>query len=162
MKLLFICTHNRCRSILAEAISNHVGGGRITAVSAGSSPQGQVHPLSLKYLDEHQVPTDGLCSQSWNEFESFNPDAVLTLCASAAKESCPIWFGDSVQVFWGLTDPSKIEPAVAGTDDVQRASFNNTIDILTRRINALLESDMASLHGDLLKNKLEQIATEIH
>ena len=147
---------------MAEAISNHVGGGRITAVSAGSSPQGQVHPLSLKYLDEHQVPTDGLCSQSWNEFESFNPDAVLTLCASAAKESCPIWFGDSVQVFWGLTDPSKIDPSVAGTDDAQRASFNNTIDILTRRINALLESDMASLHGDLLKNKLEQIATEIH
>ena len=157
MKLLFICTHNRCRSILAEAISNYVGGGKITAVSAGSSPQGQVHPLSLKYLDDHQIPTDGLRSQSWNEFESFNPDAVLTLCASAAKESCPIWFGDSVQVYWGLSDPS-----VAATDDAQRASFNNTIDILTRRINALLESNMASLHGDILKNKLDQIATEIH
>ena len=106
MKLLFICTHNRCRSILAEAITNHVSDGRIVAVSAGSAPQGEVHPMSLKYLDEHGVSLEGLSSQSWDDYENFSPDAILTLCDSAAQESCPVWFDHSVQVHWGLSDPS--------------------------------------------------------
>jgi arsenate reductase len=157
MKLLFICTHNRCRSILAEAIAAHISDQKITAKSAGSSPQGEVHPLTLKYLAEHQIPTDGLCSQSWDEFEDFKPDAILTLCDSAAKETCPVWFDHSTQVHWGLSDPSK----EAIDDGRQRLSFDRTINILERRIRALVEADPASLAGDGLSQTLSQIATQI-
>ena len=87
MKVLYICTHNRCRSILSEAITNHVAGDVITAKSAGSQPAGEVHPLSLKYLNEAGIPTEGLQSQSWDEFEAFAPDLVITVCDSAAGES---------------------------------------------------------------------------
>ena len=157
MKLLFICTHNRCRSILAEAITNHVAGYRITAVSGGSSPQGMVHPLSLKYLEEHQISIDGLKSQSWTEFEDFKPDAIITLCDSAAQEACPVWFDSVIQVHWGLEDPSK-----GDTDEVnQRHSFNNTIRILERRVQRLLESDLPSLNGIGLQNTLREIANQI-
>ena len=82
MKLLFICTHNRCRSILSEAIANHIGGDKLTAASAGSSPQGEVHPLTLKYLSEKGIDTSNLNSQSWHDFEDFKPDVVLTMCDS--------------------------------------------------------------------------------
>ena len=157
MKLLFICTHNRCRSILAEAIANHVGGPNIVAASAGSSPQGVVHPLSLKYLQEHQISIDGLKSQSWSEFEGFNPDAILTLCDSPAQEACPAWFGSSVQVHWGLEDPSKGD----GDELQQRQLFNNTIEILERRVKSLLEHDLSSLSGASLKDTLQGIATKI-
>ncbi|MGK0374101.1 MAG: arsenate reductase [Arenicella sp.] len=157
MKLLFICTHNRCRSILAEAIARHVSGTKIIAKSAGSSPQGEVHPLTLKYLAEHQIPIDGLLSQSWDQFEDFNPDAILTLCDSAANESCPVWFDNSVQVHWGLSDPSK----EAADEGRQRILFDNTISILERRIRALLEADRASLAGDGLSQTLSRIAAQI-
>lgn len=159
IKLLFICTHNRCRSILAEAIANHIGGDAIQAASAGSSPQGQVHPLSLKYLAEHGVRTDGLCSQSWDEFEHFSPDAVLTLCDSAAQETCPVWFGKLVQVHWGLSDPSAIDTM---GDDSERESFNKTINILERRIRALLDSDVNVSDREALRATLSQIAVNIN
>lgn len=157
MKLLFICTHNRCRSILAEAITNHVAGHRITAASAGSSPQGAVHPLSLKYLQQHQIPIDGLKSQSWGEFEEFNPDAILTLCDSAAQEACPVWFKSTIQVHWGLQDPSKSE-----VDELQQQQlFNNTISILERRVKLLLECDFSSLSGTHLSQALQDIAQQV-
>ncbi len=158
MKLLFICTHNRCRSILAEAITRKLGKGRITAASAGSSPQGEVHPLSLQYLAEHDIDTDGLQSQSWDDFEEFVPDAVLTLCDSAAKESCPVWFDDLVQVHWGLADPSKS----IGVADEQQRRFSDTIEVIQRRIEALLEHDVENLKGHDLSSVLSQIATQIH
>ena len=107
MKLLFICTHNRCRSILAEAISNHLANGKIIARSAGSSPAGEVHPLSIQFLQEKGIATDHCQSQSCNDFADFEPDAVITLCDSAASEACPVWFGNAAQVHWGLRDPSK-------------------------------------------------------
>lgn len=158
MKLLFICTHNRCRSILAEAITNHVANGKITAMSAGSSPEGAVHPLSLHYLNEHQIQTDGLESQSWDEFEHFAPDAILTMCDSAAAETCPIWFDNSVQVHWGLQDPSRTN----GGPAEQRASFKRTIHIIEQRIQRLLENDISVLKGAELKQKLESIAAQVH
>ncbi|MFQ3245533.1 MAG: arsenate reductase [Arenicella sp.] len=157
MKLLFICTHNRCRSILAEAIVRHISDATIIAKSAGSSPQGEVHPLTLKYLNEHKISTHGLCSQSWAQFEDYNPDAILTLCDSAAQESCPVWFEQSVQVHWGLTDPSK----EVVDEDRQRALFDSTISLLERRIRALLEVGQASLAGDGLRSRLNQIAAQI-
>jgi len=158
MKLLFICTHNRCRSILAEAIVRHISDATIIAQSAGSSPRGEVHPLTLKYLNEHKISTDGLDSKSWDQFEDYNPDAILTLCDSAAKESCPVWFEQSVQVHWGLSDPSK----EVVDESRQRALFDDTISILERRIRALLEADQASLAGDALPATLRQIAAQIH
>ncbi len=157
MKLLFICTHNRCRSILAEAITNHVAEGRIQAASAGSSPQSEVHPKSLQYLTEHNIPTDGLSSQSWNDFEGFSPDAILTLCDTAAQESCPVWFDHSVLVHWGLADPS----SQVCDEEQQRQSFNHTIDVIGRRINRLLEEDLNLLSGPALQTQLNEIARQI-
>lgn len=134
MKLLFICTHNRCRSILAEAITNHLADGSLIARSAGSQPAGEVHPLTLKYLAEAGISTDGLCSQSWNEHEGFAPDVVITVCDSAAGEQCPVWFGNSAKVHWGLPDPSR----VTGTEAEVKAAFRNVMNTLEKRIKALL------------------------
>jgi len=135
MKLLFICTHNRCRSILAEAVTNYYGKGQILAKSAGSQPAGEVHPLSLKYLQKKGIPTEGLCSQSWDEHEAWQADVVITVCDSAANEACPLWFGQSLKVHWGLADPSKLE----GTEEDVEQAFIKTIDLLIHRIETLLK-----------------------
>lgn len=134
MKILYICTHNRCRSILCEAITN-ASHGNLDARSAGSQPVGEVHPLSLKYLGERGYKTEGLRSQSWDEFEDYAPDLVVTVCDSAAGESCPVYFGQSLKVHWGLEDPSKLE----GTDNEKASAFNRTMDIIEKRVLALAE-----------------------
>ena len=138
MKILYICTHNRCRSILSEAITNQVAQGKaackITAKSAGSQPVGEVHPLSIKYLQEAGISTDGLCSQSWNEFEQFAPDLVVTVCDSAASETCPVWFGKSLKVHWGLVDPSKLQ----GTEAQIAEAFRVTIEQIKQRVEQLV------------------------
>ena len=154
MKILYICTHNRCRSILSEAITNHFASdevetqNRIEAKSAGSQPSGEVHPLSLKYLQEAGIATDGLKSQSWDEFEDFAPDVVVTVCDSAAGESCPVWFGNSIKIHWGLTDPSKMaESAHSEKESSEKESseeeiaqaFQNTIEEIKQRVLALKE-----------------------
>lgn len=131
MKILYICTHNRCRSILSEAVTNHRAGEHITARSAGSQPAGAVHPLSLRYLDEAGYPTAGLRSQSWDGFEDFAPDVVITLCDSAAGEACPVWFGQAIKLHWGLSDPSKLEPEQAAD------AFRQTIAQIEARVDAL-------------------------
>lgn len=133
MKILYICTHNRCRSILSEAITNHYSNDCIQARSAGSQPSGQVHPLSIKYLAEAGISTSGLQSQSWDEFEAFAPDIVVTVCDSAAGESCPIWFGQSLKIHWGLADPSKL----SGSDELIAKAFRDTIGIIRERVSAL-------------------------
>lgn len=162
MKLLFICTHNRCRSILAEAISNHVANPHIRAASAGSSPEGVVHPLSLYYLSERGVSTQGLQSESWHDYENYHPDAVITLCESAAQEVCPVWFGNTVQAHWGLDDPSKNED----NENAHAAAFKGTIDILERRIRSLLDmlstSENKVLNSQQLETALAQLAVEIN
>ncbi|CCU72168.1 arsenate reductase ArsC [Thalassolituus oleivorans] len=134
MKILYICTHNRCRSILSEAVTNHLSQGEIEARSAGSQPSGEVHPLSLKYLAEAGISTTGLKSQSWDEFEDFAPDLVVTVCDSAAGETCPVWFGKSLKVHWGLEDPSKLD----GTEEEKAAAFRHTIRLIEERVQALL------------------------
>ena len=158
IKLLFICTHNRCRSILAEAITNDLAKGRITASSAGSTPQGAVHPLSIQFLNERGIATEQLSSQSWNEFEDLAPHAILTMCDNAAAESCPLWFDRSVQVHWGLADPSKdISDEIA-----TKKAFDRTMDIIERRINTLLESDLNELEGHKLHHRLTEIAAQVN
>lgn len=133
MKILYICTHNRCRSILSEAISNHFAGDVIQARSAGSQPAGEVHPLSIRFLAEAGIPTEGLASKSWDTLESFAPDLVITVCDAAAGESCPLWFGKSLKVHWGLSDPSKRE----GTEDEVASAFRETIEQIRERVEQL-------------------------
>jgi arsenate reductase len=134
MKVLYICTHNRCRSILSEAITNQFADGKIVAKSAGSQPVGEVHPLSIKYLQEAGISTAGLRSQSWDEFEAFEPDLVVTVCDSAAGETCPLWFGKSLKVHWGLADPSKLQ----GSDEQIADAFRATIEQIKQRVQQLL------------------------
>ncbi len=151
MKVLYLCTHNRCRSILSEAITNHYGGGRITARSAGSHPSGEVHPLSLRYLAESGIPTQGLKSQAWDELKDFAPDIVITVCNSAAGESCPLWFGHALKLHWGLADPSAFSGSALEVDE----AFRHTIAIIKERLEvlkALCELDK-SLWSEYLKNQ---------
>ncbi len=157
MKILYICTHNRCRSILSEAITNHVSFAQaqvsIQAKSAGSQPAGEVHPLSIQYLQEAGVSTAGLASQSWDELEEFAPDMVVTVCDSAAGESCPVWFGKSVKVHWGLTDPSKVE----GSDEEKAQAFRETIAEIQRRVTELLALADKELSQEELRSALNKL-----
>ncbi|MEC9319363.1 MAG: arsenate reductase ArsC [Pseudomonadota bacterium] len=156
MKVLYICTHNRCRSILSEAITNHFASDHIQAKSAGSQPAGEVHPLSLRYLNEAGIPTDGLQSQSWDEFEDFKPDVVITVCDSAAGEACPVWFGQSIKVHWGLADPSKLE----GSEEEIAAAFRDCIKEIKHRVSQLQGIAVQSLEREQLKNALNQLGAQ--
>jgi arsenate reductase len=156
MKILYICTHNRCRSILSEAITNHLAGERIIAKSAGSQPAGAVHPLSLKYLSEAGINIDDLRSQSWDDFADFGADIVITVCDSAAGESCPLWFGDSVKVHWGLSDPSKLQ----GTDAELAQAFKATIDEISQRVIQLLTIDVDINDKAALKQALAKLGAK--
>ena len=153
MKILYICTHNRCRSILSEAITNHVAGETIVAKSAGSQPSGEVHPLSIKYLKEAGISTEGLQSQSWDELEDFKPDIVITVCDSAAGEACPVWFGNSVKVHWGLEDPSKVE----GSEEYKASAFRDCIAEISDRVNNLRIIADKNLTQSELKEELSKI-----
>ncbi len=154
MKILFICTHNRCRSILSEAITNHLSDGALQAYSAGSQPVGEVHPLTLKYLQAAKISTHGLCSKSWDDFESNQPDIVVTVCDNAAKEACPVWFGDTIKLHWGLSDPSKIE----GSEEELASAFTNTMQIIENRVRALQAIDTQNLDKHQQFDKLQKIA----
>ena len=131
MKLLFICTHNRCRSILCEAIASQRGAGVIHAASAGSAPVDAVHPLTLRYLEERGYSTAGLRSQSWHDLEGFEPDRVITVCDSAAGEACPLWMGEVERQHWGLPDPSRIE----GDEVAIRSAFMAVIDRIEAKVD---------------------------
>ena len=131
MKLLFICTHNRCRSILSEAITNQRARGILTAASAGSAPVDAVHPLTLRFLQERGYDTAGLASQSWADLEAFEPDRVITVCDTAAGEACPLWMSDVERVHWGLPDPSRVN----GDDETVRAAFMAVIDRIERKVD---------------------------
>ncbi|GAA0859487.1 arsenate reductase ArsC [Aliiglaciecola litoralis] len=127
MKILYICTHNRCRSILSEAITNQIASGIIEARSAGSQPAGVVHPLSLKYLEQCGYAIQGLQSQSWDDFANFHPDVVVTVCDSAAGETCPLYFNDSLTVHWGLKDPSKVDGSEAQIEQAFLACISEIV-----------------------------------
>ena len=139
MKLLFICTHNRCRSILSEAITNQRARGILTAASAGSAPVDAVHPLTLRFLQERGYDTAGLASQSWVDLESFEPNRVITVCDTAAGEACPLWMSDVEKMHWGLPDPSRVD----GDDETVRAAFMAVID----RIELKVDEWMGEVHA---------------
>ena len=149
--LLILCTGNSARSILAEALFNALGDGRVRAVSAGSNPAGAVNPHALAVLAAHGVEARGLRSKSWDEFAG--PDApvvdgVITVCDSAAAETCPIWPGAPVRAHWGLPDPAGIEP-----EDAARAAFETTFQSIKARVSAVMAqqdlSDPAALESAL-------------
>lgn len=156
MKILYICTHNRCRSILSEAITNSIAGELIVAKSAGSQPAGEVHPLSLKYLKHTGYSIEGLQSQSWDDFEGFSPDVVVTVCDSAAGEACPVYFSNSLKVHWGLSDPSK----VTGDDAQIEQSFLACIDEIARRVHKLKEIAAKGLDKTQLKAALVAVGAQ--
>ncbi len=135
--LLFLCTGNSARSIIAEAILRHRGGERFTACSAGSHPVGAVNPFALELLVSRAIPTEGLRSKSWDEFSGENAAAVgivITVCDNAARETCPIWPGAPISAHWGIPDPAIVE----GNEAMRRAAFDSAYMALNDRISALL------------------------
>ena len=157
MKLLFICTHNRCRSILGEAIANFEGKGLITAKSAGSQPSGQVHPLTLHYLELHGFSTDGLRSKSWDELEDFNPDYAITVCDSAAREACPLWMGKAKKIHWGLADPSRLAGEETKIVDEAFSRIIRTLAARIGKISAMLEMGIAT-DSEEMQTQLKRLA----
>ena len=153
MKIFYICTHNRCRSILSEAISNQLGNGIIQAFSAGSQPAGEVHPLSIKYLAVKGYSVKGLRSQSWDEFESEQPDIVITVCDSAAEETCPTRFGNTIKVHWPLADPSKLK---GSEQDIENAFFD-AINTIEQRVQKLLAIDFDNLPAQDKQSAIQRI-----
>ena len=154
MNLLFICTHNRCRSILSEAISRKLAKGIFNVASAGSHPADAPHPLTLKYLEKASYSTEGLKSKSWNDLGNFSPDIVITVCDSAAGESCPLWLGSVPKVHWGLPDPSKVE----GSDEKIEVAFNKVIYEIERRINLLLKQNPENKSVEEIVTLMKEIA----
>lgn len=146
LNVLFLCTHNSARSILAEGLLNHLGGGRFRAFSAGSSPRPnqQPNPLALQVLREAGVATEGLRSKSWDEFEGPQAprmDLVITVCDNAAGEVCPFWPGQPAKAHWGYADPS----AVAGSEAERLDAFRATRDALRSRLAQLVALPAESL-----------------
>jgi arsenate reductase len=153
MNLLYVCTHNRCRSILSEALTNHLAGGLLTAYSAGSQPVGEVHPLSVKYLQERGLNTAGLASKSWSDQSIPKPDLVFTVCDSAANESCPLWLGDCPIFHWGLPDPSKLD----GTEAQVRDAFFSVMDDIEKRVMQLLAAEVHTMPADQLTTTVNEL-----
>lgn len=152
--VLFLCTGNSARSILAEAILNKEGGCRFRAFSAGSFPKGEVHPAALNLLRELGYPTDGLRSKSWDEFaaESAPPlDFIFTVCDNAAGEVCPIWPGKPVTAHWGIEDPAAVEAWR------QRQAFWTAYQALQRRIDLFLALPLESIDEMTLTSRLRDI-----
>lgn len=136
MRLLFLCTGNSCRSIMAEAITNHYSNGRYLAFSAGSVPTGKVHPKAVETLAHHGIKPNAPCSKSWNKFESKSIDLVITVCDQAASESCPIFAGHPRKLHWSIPDPAKIE----GTEIEINTAFEAVFNQLKLRIKQELLS----------------------
>ena len=154
--VLFLCTGNTARSILAEAILRKEGRGRFNAFSAGSQPKGTVNPFAIKVLSEMDYPVDGLRSKSWQEFAvSGAPvmDFVFTVCDNAAGEACPIWPGQPMTAHWGIEDPAAVE----GTDLQQQAAFVEAFRYMKNRIAAFASLPLASIDRMSLGTRLRDI-----
>jgi arsenate reductase (thioredoxin) len=155
VNILFLCTGNSCRSILAEATFNHLAPSGWRAISAGSHPAGEVNPRSLALLKREGIATDGLASKSWDGLP-VTPDIVITVCASAAGEACPAYLGPALRAHWGVEDPAH----ATGTDDEINAAFSEAYRILRARIEAFLALPLEQLKGDReqLKRELDRLA----
>jgi arsenate reductase len=156
LNVLFLCTGNSARSIMAEAILRHKGKSRFAAYSAGSQPRGEVHPAALRQLEKSGLPADGFYSKSWEEFS--RPGAphlhfVFTVCDNAAREVCPIWPGQPMTAHWGVPDPAAVE----GSDQLVERAFHEAFLILDRRISLFLSLPLASLNHMAIQKRIEEI-----
>jgi arsenate reductase len=154
--VLFLCTGNSARSIMAEAILNHRAKGTFTAYSAGSHPSGVVHPEALKQLELADLSTAGLRSKSWDEFaapDSSRMDFVFTVCDNAAHEVCPIWPGQPMTAHWGVADPA----GVTGTPQEIERAFHDAFSILDRRISLFLSLPLSTLGQMAIKREIDSI-----
>lgn len=159
LNVLFLCTGNSARSILAEAVMNHLGQGRFKGYSAGSRPAGEPNPFAISLLQREGIDTAFARSKSWDEFASADAptlDFVFTVCDNAAAEECPFWPGQPVSAHWGLPDPA----AVTGSDAEKALAFADTYRALTRRIGAFVALPMATLDAMTLKSRLTDIGTD--
>ena len=152
LNVLFLCTHNSARSILAEATLNHIGGGRFKAYSAGSSPRAnqQPNPLGLQVLQTAGISTDGLRSKSWDEFagpDAPRMDLIITVCDNAAGEVCPIWPGHPATAHWGYADPSETQ----GTQEQKLEAFRRTLIAIRRRLDLLVNLPPEKLERQLIQ-----------
>jgi len=154
MKVLFMCTANSCRSILSEALFNHLAPEGFHAISSGSFPKGQVLPRSLTTLQAAGISTDGLYSKGNDAFEGSPPDIVITVCDKAAGETCPVYFGPALKAHWGLEDPSDVQADEAQVD----AAFHATLVIIERRCRAFFDVPFTRLNRVELKAELDRIA----
>ncbi|MCS3472306.1 protein-tyrosine-phosphatase [Pseudomonas sp. JUb42] len=155
MKVLFMCTHNSCRSILSEALFNHLAPAGFEAVSSGSFPSGRVNPRALQTLEAAGIDTDGLGSKASDAFADSAPDVVITVCDRAAGEACPIFFGPSVKAHWGLADPSE----VSGSEAEIEAAFQITLGKIRKRANAFLALPFSRLSREQLQAELARIGS---
>jgi len=156
MNVLFLCTGNSARSILAEAYLNAAGRGRFVAYSAGSKPAGKVNPFALELIEENRFPGVGLRSKSWDEFAQPGApkfDFVFTVCDNAAGEACPLWPGQPISAHWGVADPA----AVGGSEHDKRRAFLRAFTELSTRINLLLSLPLDKLDRLALQKKLDDI-----
>lgn len=154
--VLFICTGNSARSILAESILNSLGKGQFKAFSAGSHPGGHVNPYAIELLERNRFNTESLRSKSWDEFA--RPDApqldfIFTVCDKAAGEVCPMWPGQPMSAHWGVEDPA----AVGGSEELKRKAFSDVFRILNRRISLFLSLPLEKLDALTLKHEMDQI-----
>jgi len=154
--VLFICTGNSARSVMAEGLLNELAHGRFTAFSAGSHPKGTVHALALKMLASNRIPTDGFRSKGWQEFarpEAPELDFVFTVCDQAGGEVCPVWPGQPITAHWGMPDPAAVE----GDDGVREKTFVDTFTTLKRRIQLMLSLPLASLDRMAIQKEVKDI-----
>lgn len=154
--VLFLCTGNSARSILAEAILNHKGRGRFRAFSAGSHPTGKVNPAAIDLLQHLKIPTEGLRSKAWDEFAAPGApllDFVFTVCDNAAGELCPVWPGQPMTAHWGVPDPAAAE----GSDEQKRRAFHEAFRALSTRINLFISLPMEKLDRLALQKRLQEI-----
>lgn len=157
--VLFLCTGNSARSIMAESILNHLGGGRFRAFSAGSHPAGTVNPQAIELLQRNHYRTDGLRSKDWSEFAQADAPVmnfVLTVCDKAAGEVCPVWPGQPISAHWGLADPV----AVQGDDAAREKAFTDVFITLNRRIGLLVNLPLAKLDRLSLQGELVNIGRQ--
>lgn len=157
--ILFLCTGNSARSIIAEAVANQISNGRLKAYSAGSHPAGQVQPMALEVLQAAKFSTDGLRSKAWQEFSASDApmmDIVITVCDRAAGESCPVWPGQPMTAHWGVDDPVQVE----GDEARKRKACMDALNVLRHRISLLLSLQPEALDRLSLQNKIRDIGGE--
>ena len=161
LNVLFLCTHNSARSILAEALLNHLGGGKFKAFSAGSSPKEnqRPNPLALAVLEKAGISTNGLSSKSWDVFatpDAPHMDLVITVCDNAAGEVCPYWPGQPATAHWGYADPSE----TIGTDVQKLEAFTQTLLQIKHRLDILVSLPLASLNKSDIENTVKELANK--